>query len=130
MIRKTYKSKSDIALNIVLKNGKSAHISFTPLTGGGSMYKTADEDLQQALEKSAYFGSLFKVVEAVNMDEVAPAKEVERVEPRKTKVVKVSCLSDAKDYLANTYGVSRTNLKGKTSIVETAEGFGVEFDGI
>lgn len=130
MIRKTYKSKSDIALNIVLKNGKSAHISFTPLTGGGSMYKTADEDLQQALEKSAYFGSLFKVVEAVNMDEVAPAKEVERVETRKAKVVKVSCLSDAKDYLANTYGVSRTNLKGKTSIVETAEGFGVEFDGI
>ena len=47
---KVYKAKSHIALNVVTNEG-NAHISFSPVTGGGSEFYTKDEALQAALEK-------------------------------------------------------------------------------
>ena len=61
--QKTYRAKSEVSINVVLKNGKSKHISFLPVTGGGSVYRTDNEDIQAALESHYRFGNLFRIVD-------------------------------------------------------------------
>ena len=56
---KKYTSKSDISLSVPMGGG-SVRVSFSPVTGGGSVFYTEDEELQAAMEKHAKFGKLFK----------------------------------------------------------------------
>lgn len=44
--------------------------------------------------------------------------------------ISVSCLDDAKDYLSDKFGISRTKLRSKKSIIEAAEQNGIVFEGI
>ena len=53
--------------------------------------------------------------------------ETEEAELRK---VKVSDFGEAKDYLADKFGVSRTSLRSQKSILETAKANGIEFEGL
>ena len=46
------------------------------------------------------------------------------------KKVAVSDLADAKDYLADTFGISRTALRSMKSIIEQAAAHGIEFEGL
>ena len=46
------------------------------------------------------------------------------------KKVKVSDLASAKDYLAETFGISRTALRSQKAIVEHAAAHGIEFEGL
>lgn len=123
MIKK-YIAKSDISLSV----GKK-HVSFRALTGGGSVYYTENEALQKALEAHHKYGKLFKVapVEAVH---VSKPKKEEPAKPAGPKQVVVTCLEDAKEYLVDTYELSRTKLRSKQSIVEAAAAKGIEFVGI
>lgn len=60
---KVYKSKSAVSISVFFKKtGKSKRISFSPLTGGGSVYYSKDKDEQAAIEANANFGRLFKLV--------------------------------------------------------------------
>ena len=91
---KVYKAKSHIALNVVTNEG-NAHISFSPVTGGGSEFYTKDEALQAALEKHPKFGKLFKAVE-VEPPVIKMAEPKKKVDESK---VEVSSADDAKEYL-------------------------------
>lgn len=118
-----YTAKSHIALN-VLVNGKSMHISFTQQTGGGSVYYTNDADIAHSLERHPKFNKLFKKeaeapVLAVAKPKEAP-KKVEEAKP-KEKEKTFACYEDAKDYLVDTFGVSRTKLRSKTAIEAAAK---------
>ena len=44
--------------------------------------------------------------------------------------ISVSCLDDAKDYLSDKFGISRTKLRSTKSIIEAAKQNGIEFEGI
>lgn len=44
--------------------------------------------------------------------------------------VKVSDIASAKDYLADTFGISRTTMRSTKAILEQATAHGIEFDGL
>lgn len=157
---KKYTSKTQISINVVLKSGKSRHVSFTPLTGGGSTFYTDDNELQEAMAKHVKYGKLFKEVpmapqagkkpvkpnktvatETVGKQEGTAEKTVlseqtegagalEEDETLKTKQVKVTDADDAKNYLSEQFGISRTKMRSVKQIKELAAQNGIEFEGI
>jgi len=123
---KKYIAYSHVAINVVLPSGKGMHVSFTPVTGGGSVYVTNNEDIQKALERHSRFGKLFKI--DVNYKEEEPVvEEAAAVEEPKVKVMKMASLDDAKAYLADNFGISRTKLRSKKQIEDAAAANGIEF---
>jgi len=123
---KKYIAYSHVAFNVVLPSGKSYHVSFAPLTGGGSMLITNNEDLQKAIEKHYKFGKLFKI--DVNYKEEEPVAEAPvEVEEAKVKTMKMASLDDAKAYLADNFGISRTKLRSRKQIEDAAAANGIEF---
>lgn len=129
-MKKRYKSSSHVSLNVSLGKGKSVHVSFTALTGGGSVYYTDDEKLQKALERHARYGKIFRL-DPTFVETKVPAKE-QSEEPLSTegsglKVIKVASLDDAKSYLVETFDISRTKLRSKKQIEDAAAANGIEF---
>ena len=61
-MKKLYKSRSSISVNVVLRSKKSMHISFTAQSDGSSVYATDSEEEQYALEHHYKYGKLFKLV--------------------------------------------------------------------
>ena len=135
---KIYKSKSQVSVTVRLKSGSNTHITFQPQTGGGSIYYTKDDIVQDGLESHPKFGRLFKLVGA--QEEVKPA--VKKVEanndgngPEEAEGAKqtasgatftASCNDDAKEYLAEKYGVKRSLMRNKDQILAAAQQHGVE----
>lgn len=148
---KKYIAKTNVSVNIVLSTGANMHVSFTPLTGGSSVYYTDEPEIQKALERHYKYGKLFKedtsqAAEAMKakagMKAAAPtpaegtgevedaAAEPGEGEGNELKTVSVSDPDDAKAYLAEHFGVSRTKLKSLKAIKEAAESYGIVFEGI
>lgn len=126
---KKYTAKTQVALNVV-RNGKSMHISFTPITGGGSVYYTNDESIAKALESHYKFGKLYKLekpapVAAPKVEKAAPKAEPAK-EEKKERVMSFSCYEDAKDYLVDTFGISRTKLRTQTAIANAFVAKGIK----
>lgn len=131
---KHYSSDSQIAVNVVLSSGKSMHVSFTPLSNGSSVYSTDSEDVQEALERHYRFGSLFVLDHSDDPDgsvdsevDTGPGTDHKGED---FKPVKVSDIGEAKDYLADTFGVSRTSLRSQKAILEAAKANGIVFEGL
>ena len=127
-----------MSLNITLPNGKSTHVSFEALTGGGSIYVTENAMIQQGLEGHPKFGRMFKLVGASNVERT-PVKSKTNARNTETpttpqpvqsneKVVDVASLDDAKAYLVDNFGISRTKLRSKKQIEEAAAANGVVFN--
>lgn len=150
MATKTYYSKSDISIS-VLVNGKGLHLSFIPVSGGGSVYTVEDEKIQCAIEKHHNFGKLFKlrseqIVEKVEkkLKGKTAKAEVETGAEGSSEgndgaetpgndgksQITISCPDDAKDYLADKFGISRTAMKTVKAIKAIAESKNIEFIGI
>ncbi len=126
MITKIYKANTSIAINVVLPNKGNMHVSFVPRSDGSSVYITDSEDVQQAIERHYKFGKLFRL-ESEIIDNGECAIDNVAVDRR---IVKVTDIAEAKDYLAEKFGVSRTCMKGKASILAEARSHNIEFDGI
>lgn len=137
-MQKEYRAKSHVSLNITLPNGKSTHVSFEALTGGGSIYVTENAMIQQGLEGHPKFGRMFKLVGASNVER-PPVKSEANARKTETpttpqpvqsneKVVDVASLDDAKAYLVDNFGISRTKLRSKKQIEEAAAANGVVFN--
>lgn len=120
-----YIAKTHIALSVPMAGGKSVHISFTPQTGGGSVFYTNDAALAQALEKHIKFGKLFKKVADAPAKIVTQPKEESTPQAKKPekkeKVLTFACYEDAKDYLVDNFGISRTKLRTQTAIQAAAK---------
>lgn len=140
-MKKIYKANTNISINVVLKSKKNLHISFTPLSNGSSTFTTDNEDIMTAIERHYNFGTLFRLQKTIEDDahaEQAPtqgdevekdAGETETGKPVMRKV-QVSDLAAAKDYLADTFGISRTSLRSMKAITEQATAHGIEFEGL
>lgn len=126
---KTYKSGSDISINVILSDKKNLHISFTPSSDGTSTYTTKDASVQAAIEKHYRFGKLFRL-ERVEDERKPKEKPVQAAPVKKNEEISVPDLSVAKDILADRFGISRTLLRTKDAIMEHAAAHGVVFTGI
>lgn len=126
---KTYKSGSDISINVVLSDKKNLHISFTPSSDGTSTYTTKDASVQAAIEKHYRFGKLFRLA-SVEDERKPKEKPVQAAPVKKNEEISVPDLSVAKDILADRFGISRTLLRTKDAIMEHAAAHGVVFTGI
>lgn len=128
MIKK-YKSNSSISINVILPSGSNLHVPFTPLSDGSSEYTTSDENVQYGLEHHYKFGKMFFSVE-IPAEPEPNVSEPEAAEESKVVKVKVTDLESAKDYLADNFGVSRTQLRSQKAIITNAALHNIEFEGI
>lgn len=133
-MKKHYKSKTAISINVVLKSKKSMHIAFTAQSDGSSVYTTDNPDVQYALEHHYKYGKLFKLVSTESEADIKAKQEAEKAAANEKKdeirKVSVSDLAAAKDFLADTFGISRTSLRSEKSITEAAKAHNIEFEGL
>lgn len=130
-MKKLYKSRSSISVNVVLRSKKSMHISFTSQSDGSSVYATDNEEEQYALEHHYKYGKLFRLErqEDETVEESSGANEVTSADGEsEMHKVKISDLAAAKDYLADTFGITRTSLRSERAIMEAAKEHHVEFE--
>ena len=125
---KTYKSNTEISLSVRISDKGHVHVRFNPTSNGGSVYTTTNPAIQKGLERHPQFGKLFILESEIAVPKKEEVKVVEEA-PAK-KVVPVGSLQDAKDYLVETFGISRTQLTSKAKILAQAASHNVEFNGI
>lgn len=117
---KTYQSKWHLAGNFMV-SGRKIHLTFTPLSNGGSYFTTKSEAVQKALEEDYQFGREYCLV---SQQKETPKKEEK--EAVKLETVTLPDLMAARDYVSKRFNVARSALKSKASIVETARQGGVD----
>ena len=120
---KTYISNTEVSFNVCVA-GEWTHVSFVPLTLGGSYLTTADTLLQEAIEHHRFFGSLVGL-KPVDDTPPIPAHE-ETINHDDVKTISFTSFNDARDWTANTTGVSRSKLRSIDDIVREARKYGWE----
>lgn len=174
MATKKYIAKSHIGITVSVGNNRYTHVSFSPVTRGGSVFYTDDEKLQKALESHPRYGKLFKLdpscatsskaispvpavqapaqpaslAEAAGSPDIEPVNEnavseetaghesesedAEQSSEAAPQLIQISVpsLDDAKDYLCDKFGISRTKIRSKVAIEKFAADNGIEFVGI
>lgn len=140
-MQKTYKSKSFLSISVAVgrmtcqdtqDSNKSVtkdvfkHITFEPDTTGYAYYSAADETEQKAIEAHPLFNKMFVLKDAPTS---TVAKKTAAVTVEK-KEVEVTSAADAKQYLVDTFGISRTKIQSTADIKKYAEQNGVVFVGI
>lgn len=132
---KKYQAGTDLSFSVMVGNER-VRVVFEGKTMGCSIYGTRDEKLQKAIESHYWFKDKFFLVEAVDeKKEAAEAKKRAAVKTKKKaaeekKTHIVTDFEDARDYLAETFGVSRSKLKTKEDILAIAKEKGVELEGL
>lgn len=120
-MNKIYKSHTTLSFSVA--SGK--RITFDELSGGrGSVFITGDESLQKEMESHPLFGYRFWLSEAQKESKKEEAQQSETVE------VTVSDIGDAKEYLAEHFNISRTQLRTKDNILAAAKNNNVVFVGL
>lgn len=130
-----YQAGSDLAFSVMVGNERM-RIVFEGKTMGSSVYMTRDPKVQKAIESHYWFKDKFFLAESI--DEKKEAADVKKKAAAKTKkkvadekkTHSVTDVEDAKDYLAETYGVSRSKMKTKEDILAIAKEKGVELEGL
>lgn len=132
MATKRYIAQSHISLSVKISDTANARVTFSPVTGGTkSVFYTDNEELQKALETHPRYGKLFRVDPSFDPNPVVEKEtKSESVKDKTVKKVKVTCVDDAKEYICEKYGVSRTKLNSEKAIKEFAQSKGFEFVGI
>lgn len=132
---KKYQAGTDLSFSVMVGNER-VRVVFEGKTMGCSIYGTRDEKLQKAIESHYWFKDKFFLVEAVDeKKEAAEAKKMAAAKTKKKAAEKkkthiVTDFEDARDYLAETFGVSRSKLKTKEDILAIAKEKGVELEGL
>lgn len=130
-----YQAGTDLAFSVMVGDERM-RIVFEGKTMGSSVYMTRDPKVQKAIESHYWFNDKFFLVESI--DEKKEAAEAKKKAAAKTKKKAadekkthiVTDVEDAKDYLAETYGVSRSKMKTKEEILAVAQEHGVELEGL
>lgn len=131
---KIYIANTDVAFTVSVGN-KRKRVSFISKSGNeGSVYFTSDPKLQEGIEKHPWYGDKVTLREAV--DEKALAEEEEKKKAAhdddggETLVHHVDSPNEAKDYLADKFGISRSKMKTLSSILAVAKECGVVLEGL
>ena len=130
---KIYQAGNDLSFSVKMKNGLR-RIVFEPQSHGTSVYSTRDAEEQKAIEKHHWYEDKFWILNAVDEKKIAAeAKKkadaaAKKADEKNTHYVED--LQDAKDYLAEKFGVSRSKMKTKDEILAVAQEHGVELEGL
>lgn len=121
-MKKTYTSHSILHFSL-----GGTRVAFTPLSTKSSYFETCDETLQKRIEAHPWFGDKFVIGAEEAVVEEKNAEEADNSEKRKAELKEVSftTLADAKEWLANEYGVARSNIKKKDDAVKAGKANGV-----
>lgn len=130
-----YQAGTDLAFSVMVGDERM-RIVFEGKTMGSSVYMTRDPKVQKAIESHYWFNDKFFLAESI--DEKKEAAEAKKRAAAKTKKRAadekkthiVADVEDAKDYLAETFGVSRSKMKTKEDILAIANEKGVELEGL
>ena len=130
-------SKTHVAINVVLKSGANVHVTFLELTGKGSVYYTNSPEIADALRNHYKYGKLFKEEKEAAKPAAKAAAKTEgnndaegtagtpATAPKTENVKEFANNEDAKDYLAERYGISRSKMRTRAAIEEAAKGVGI-----
>lgn len=123
-----------MAFNVKLEGGLK-RIVFDGQSHGTSIYSTRDVKEQKAIESHYWFNDKFWLEETIDEKKLeAETKKKAAAKAKKIaedkKIYCVSDIADAKDYLADTFGVSRTKMKTKEDVLAVANEYGVELEGL
>ena len=150
---KTYHAKSELCINVRMDGGYR-HVAFTPHTMGGSLLITDDLKLQQGIEQHRFFGTLISVTASTASQspssDSGDGKASYLSQPSALSVsdgsvecvpsgfsvsdgsavanpqtLTFSSISEAKDYVADQWGISRSQLRRIEQIKRTALAHGV-----
>lgn len=130
-----YQAGTDLAFSVMVGNERM-RILFEGKSTGSSVYMTRDPKVQKAIESHYWFNDKFFLAESIDeKKEAAEAKKKAAAKAKKKvadekKTHVVTDFEDAKDYLAETYGVSRSKMKTKEEILAVAQEHGVELEGL
>lgn len=130
-----YQAGTDLAFSVMVGDERM-RIVFEGKTMGSSVYMTRDPKVQKAIESHYWFNDKFFLAESIDeKKEAADAKKKAAAKAKKKvadekKTHVVTDVEDAKDYLAETYGVSRSKMKTKEEILAVAQEHGVELEGL
>lgn len=127
---KTYKAYTSVVISCINK-GSRYHIAFDTLTNGTSTYTTTDKDEQEAIEAHPWFGS--KIYLHSSVDEAERVRKDRRKAARKEPeqdVHIVQTFTEAQDWLAEKFGISRSKMKTKEEILSQAKSCGVKLQGL
>lgn len=130
----TYQAGTDLAFSVMVGNERM-RIVFEGKTMGSSVYMTRDPKVQKAIESHYWFNDKFFLEESIDekkeaaeAKKKAAAKTKKKVDEKKTHIV--TDVEDAKEYLAEVFGVSRSKMKTKDDILAIAKEKGVELEGL
>lgn len=130
-----YQAGTDLAFSVMVGNERM-RIIFEGKTMGSSIYMTRDSKVQKAIESHYWYKDKFFLVESIDeKKEAAEAKKKAAAKAKKKvadekKTHVVTDVEDAKDYLAEAFGVSRSKMKTKEGILAIAKEKGVELEGL
>ena len=124
---KKYQAGTDLAFSVMVGDERM-RIIFEGKTMGCSVYMTRDPKVQKAIESHYWYKDKFFLVESVNEKKEAAEAKKKVADEKKTHVV--TDVEDAKDYLAEAFGVSRSKMKTKEDILDIANEKGVELEGL
>lgn len=130
-----YQAGTDLAFSVVVGDERM-RIVFEGKTMGNSVYMTRDPNVQKAIESHYWFNDKFFLAESIDEKKEAAEEKKKAASKAKKKVADekkthvVTDVEDAKDYLAETYGVSRSKMKTKEDILAIANEKGVELEGL
>lgn len=91
---------------------------------------TSDEQVQKALEQHPKYGKLYKEDLLYQPNKIVAEPPVVKKAKAEVNEVHVTCLDDAKDYLSEKFGISRTKLRSQESILRVAAENNVHFKGL
>ena len=103
-------------------------IAFHATTNGRAYYITDDEELQKGIERHSWFKSKF-YLESVEEQSADKQTSDEQAKPEVQKeMVELNfvTLADAKNYLADKFGVVRSNIKTQEAAISAGEANGVK----
>ena len=130
-----YQAGTDLAFSVMVGDERM-RIVFEGKTMGSSVYMTRDPKVQKAIESHYWFNDKFFLVESIDEKKEASeakkkaAAKAKKKEADEKKTHVVTDFEDAKDYLAETYGVSRSKMKTKEEILSVAQKHGVTLEGL
>ena len=130
-----YQAGTDLAFSVIVGDERM-RIVFDGKSVGCSVYMTRDPKVQKAIESHYWFNDKFFLVESIDeKKEAAEAKKKAAAKAKKKvadekKTHIVTDVEDAKEYLAETFGVRRSKMKTKEEIFAIAKEKGVELEGL
>lgn len=127
---KKYSAKSCVSVSVKMPTGGTTHITFTPKSNGGSVYYTVNPNIQKGLESHPKYGKLFTLdkqqPKQENIQAQAKAQKAEIAKKPSVREIEMAIVEDAKDYLANKFGISRSKLRTKAECEAAASAHGLK----